>query len=88
MPTVRSLYSLLLGCILLAGGGAAEAGTISIEWDPIPGAQEYRVHYGSESGNYSKVHKVGNATQTRVMVSQGPRTEIDATTTHSSAPVM
>jgi hypothetical protein len=66
LPTVRSLYSLLLGCILLAGGGAAEAGTISIEWDPIPGAQGYRVHYGSESGNYSKVHKVGNATSTTI----------------------
>jgi hypothetical protein len=37
---------------LLAAALPAAAGTISIAWDPVPGANGYRVYYGTQSGVY------------------------------------
>ncbi len=66
MPTAQPIRSLLFGAVLLAGGGIAEAGTISIAWDAVPGVKGYRVHYGRESGQYTKVLKVGDNTSATI----------------------
>ncbi len=39
---------------LLAAPLSALAGTISIAWDPVPGATGYRVYYGTQSGVYTQ----------------------------------
>jgi len=37
---------------LFAAALPASAGTISLAWDAVPGATEYRVYYGTQSGVY------------------------------------
>lgn len=41
----------------------AAAGTISLRWDPAPGASGYRIHYGTQSGQYDRTLDVGLATE-------------------------
>jgi hypothetical protein len=38
--------------LLFAAAFPAAAGTISLAWDPVPGATGYRVYYGTQSGVY------------------------------------
>jgi|GEM_PF-1808294 len=40
----------------------ADAGTISMAWDPVEHASGYRVYYGTQSGEYEHFVDVGNAT--------------------------
>lgn len=44
------------------------AGTISLEWDPVPEAEGYRVYYGTSSGQYTDYVNVGNTTSTTLNV--------------------
>jgi hypothetical protein len=43
--------------------GPLHAGTISVRWDPVPGAVGYNVYYGTAAGQYSEVVDVGTSTQ-------------------------
>ena len=43
--------ALVCGVMVLLGSPAF-AGTISLAWDPVPGASSYRVYYGTASGQY------------------------------------
>ena len=61
--------TLALVIVLLAVGltaGVAQAGTVSVAWDPIthPDLLGYRVYYGAASGNYGQWTDVGITTQT------------------------
>ncbi len=40
----------------------AHAGAIHVQWDSVTGATGYRVHYGSQSGQYNQSRDVGNTT--------------------------
>jgi hypothetical protein len=57
----RSLGALT--CLALAGS-LVQAGSVDLEWDPVPEASGYRVYYGLVSGQYTKVKDVGNGTTT------------------------
>jgi hypothetical protein len=50
-----------LAMTALASGPAA-AGSVDVEWDPLPGATGYRVYYGTQSGQYTQVKDAGNRT--------------------------
>ena len=52
-----------LGCLALAGS-APRAGSVDLEWDPVPAATGYRVYYGLGSGQYTLSKDVGNRTTT------------------------
>jgi uncharacterized delta-60 repeat protein len=41
--------------------------TGTIQWDPVPGATGYKIHYGSSSGIYTGVIDVGNTTSYPVL---------------------
>jgi hypothetical protein len=43
---------------------AATAGTIELAWDPVPGAQGYRIYYGTSAGSYPQSLDVGNTVST------------------------
>ena len=55
----RPVRCLLFGGLLLAVCRPVEAGTIELQWNPVPGATGYRVHYGTKSGDYTHVLEVG-----------------------------
>ena len=69
------IAGLLLSASLPASADVAPTGTISLEWDPVPGAHGYRVHYGPASGQYDQAVDVGAATRTTI-------TDLDDCTTH------
>ena len=47
----------------LVAGPAALAGNIKVAWDPVPGANGYRLYYGPSAGNYTDTVDVGNVTE-------------------------
>jgi hypothetical protein len=63
MPTKPKprIWIIALGLLLFAVAPAT-AGSISVRWDPVPGAAGYNVYYGSDSGQYDQAIDVGNAT--------------------------
>jgi hypothetical protein len=52
-----------LGCLALAGP-AVRAGSVDLEWDPVPEATGYRVYYGASAGQYTQTKDVGNRATT------------------------
>ena len=56
----RPVRCLLLGGLLLALCRPVDAGTIELQWNPVPGVTGYRVHYGTKSGEYTHVVDVGS----------------------------
>ena len=57
-----STISVLVLCCV-----SATAGSIQLEWDPVPGADGYRVYYGTESGNYLR-HPLQVGSQPRAIL--------------------
>jgi hypothetical protein len=67
----RLLFCLL--CVLAGVAGSPHAqviqvpkaavGTISLKWNPVPGASGYRIYYGTESGTYTDAVDVGAKAQ-------------------------
>ena len=53
----------LVGVFSLLSAPSAMAGSISLEWDPAPGAAGYRVHYGESAGSYGQFVDVGPSTR-------------------------
>lgn len=55
-----------LGALAIAAlaAGHAAAGTISVAWDPVPGATGYRVYYGTTSGVYPNQTTVSSPSAT------------------------
>jgi hypothetical protein len=49
--------------VLMLLASPAFSGTISLRWDPVPGAVGYNVYYGTCQGNYNQVVDVGWTTQ-------------------------
>lgn len=49
---------------LLVAALPASAGTISLAWDPVPGASGYRVYYGTQSGAYTQNTTVSGTSAT------------------------
>jgi hypothetical protein len=65
--TMRVLKtSTVLAAIVAAAISASMAGTVSLRWDPSPGATGYRVFYGTAPGSYSGEMDAGNATQATI----------------------
>ncbi len=58
-----SMFVLLAG---LVAAPSANAGSVSLEWDPSVGATSYSVHYGTSSGNYTGIWPAGSSTTTVV----------------------
>jgi hypothetical protein len=60
------LPALLTAAVLLSLFTASPlvSGTIALEWEPVPGAQGYRVYYGTESRNYTQKFTVGSQPRT------------------------
>lgn len=54
--------------ILTTFFGPLFAGTMSVAWDPVPGASGYNLYYGTSSSNYTDVVDVGNTTQTTLTI--------------------
>ncbi|MBD3867332.1 MAG: Ig-like domain-containing protein [Acidobacteria bacterium] len=57
-------YFLLAITILMLSATFSMAGTISMQWDPVPDGDldGYRIYYGNVSGNYDQFVDVGNVT--------------------------
>lgn len=53
-----------LTCLAALAAPAARAGTVDLEWDPVPGASGYKVYYGLASGQYTQIKDVGNRSTT------------------------
>lgn len=69
MPTMKRSWILGAGIIILGMmAGSPQAGTISLQWDPVPSANGYRIYYSTTSGQYSpqNYHQVGRVTQATV----------------------
>jgi hypothetical protein len=49
--------------VLMLLASPVYAGTISLRWDPVPGAVGYNLYYGTSQGNYTQVVDVGGSTQ-------------------------
>lgn len=62
----RCWRALTLSVVVAIVGSSAPvlAGSISLAWDPVPGANGYRVYYGPASGQYTQSSDRGNVTQT------------------------
>jgi hypothetical protein len=70
------------------GQGAAlgaGSGTMSLAWDPVPGAQGYRVYYGLDSDQYDKVVDVGPSTQSTLTKLQDCATHYVAVKAYNKA---
>jgi hypothetical protein len=52
------------GLTCLAFAVTVRAGSVDLEWDPVPQASGYRVYYGLQSGQYTLMKDVGNLTTT------------------------
>lgn len=63
-PNLAAGLTALLALVLLVSPPTATAGTISVAWDPVPGATGYRVYQGTSSGQYAASRDVGSATST------------------------
>jgi len=53
-----------LGALACLAALGVRAGTVDLEWDPAPGANGYKVYYGSAAGQYTQIKDVGNRTTT------------------------
>ena len=58
--------STVLLAALTAATTAASAGSVSLQWDPSPGASGYRVFYGTSTRNYTGQTDTGNVTQATI----------------------
>src|SRR5215831_9638973 len=68
MRTLARLASLATAIILATAGRPAQAGTVSLAWDPVSDTDVagYRVYYGTSPGTYTQSVDVGNVTQTTI----------------------
>lgn len=80
ITTYRCLQHLLLSAFLALAPAAALAsdartGSVTIAWDPDPSVEAagYRIHYGTESGVYTKSINVGSLTEA-VIIQLSPGT--------------
>ena len=60
----RSWRNSHLACLAALGVPGVRAGTVDLEWDPVPGATGYKVYYGRAPGQYTQFKDVGNRTTT------------------------
>lgn len=66
-PKAFSVYGLyfgiLAGWLALAAAAPAQAGQLTLAWDPVPEAAGYKLHYAMTSGDYTDTVVVGNTTR-------------------------
>lgn len=67
---IRLLCGLAITLCASGAAGSAMAGTMDLEWDPVPGAHGYRVYYGFQSGVYTQSVNVGPTTRTTLNLPQ------------------
>ena len=59
---------LLLGGLIFFACPPAAAGSIDLQWDPLPEAWGYRVYHGTEPGEYTRVLDVGRNVSVTVTI--------------------
>lgn len=63
MRALLLVLSLILTCWL-----PCAAGTISVQWDPVPGAEDYVIYMGQATGDYTDTVETGATTSTVLTV--------------------
>jgi len=62
-----SIRRCVLSCIALSLAVLpAQAGSVHLKWDPVSGANGYRIYYGQSSGQYTDSLDVGNTTSAAI----------------------
>ncbi len=62
------MRTLAVLAILTTFFGPLFAGTMSVAWDPVPGAYGYKLYYGTSSSNYTNFVDIGNTTQATLTI--------------------
>lgn len=83
-PTSWQRVTRWLGLLAALLGGSSFA-DVALHWDPIPGVQGYRVHYGTKSGEYTQVIDVGASTKAQLTDLQPGRLHFCAVTSYTAS---